>query len=89
MDQFEKPRAGRSDSRGRPRSRHGWTKLEVLDVSNGCAQDRLGGVCGTCPSSIMAAVMGIEEILRQHVAGGRGTSKPRRDQCTPHAPRED
>jgi len=43
------------------------TKLEVLDVSNGCAQIRLGGVCGTCPSSIMAAVMGIEEILRQHV----------------------
>ena len=43
------------------------TKLEVLDVSQGCARIRLGGVCGTCPSSIMAAVMGIEEILRQHV----------------------
>ena len=42
-------------------------QLEVLEVSNGCAQIRLGGVCGTCPSSIMAAVMGIEEILRQHV----------------------
>lgn len=43
------------------------TKLEVLDVAQGCAQIRLGGVCGTCPSSIMAAVMGIEEILRRHV----------------------
>ena len=43
------------------------TKLEVLDVSQGCAQIRLGGICGTCPSSIMAAVMGIEEILRRHV----------------------
>jgi len=43
------------------------TKLEVLDVSHGCAQIRLGGICGTCPSSIMAAVMGIEEILRRCV----------------------
>lgn len=43
------------------------TKIEVLDVSDGCAQIRLGGVCGSCPSSIMAAVMGIEDILRQHV----------------------
>jgi Fe-S cluster biogenesis protein NfuA len=43
------------------------TKLEVIDVSQGCAQIRLGGVCGTCPSSIMAAVNGIEEILRKHV----------------------
>jgi Fe-S cluster biogenesis protein NfuA len=43
------------------------TKLEVLDVSQGCAQIRLGGICGTCPSSIMAAVMGIEEILRRCV----------------------
>jgi len=38
-----------------------------LDVSQGCAQIRLSGICGTCPSSIMAAVMGIEEILRRHV----------------------
>ena len=42
-------------------------QLEVLDVSQGCAQIRLGGVCGACPSSIMAAIMGIEEILRRHV----------------------
>jgi Fe-S cluster biogenesis protein NfuA len=43
------------------------TQLEVLDVSDGVARIRLGGVCGTCPSSILAAVSGIEELLRQHV----------------------
>jgi Fe-S cluster biogenesis protein NfuA len=43
------------------------TQLEVLDVTNGCARIRLGGVCGNCPSSIMAAVMGIEDLLRRHV----------------------
>jgi Fe-S cluster biogenesis protein NfuA len=43
------------------------TQIEVLDVQGGCAQLRLAGVCGTCPSSIMAAVTGIEEILRRHV----------------------
>ena len=43
------------------------TQLEVVDVTSGCAQIRLGGVCGNCPSSIMAAVMGIEELLRKHV----------------------
>ncbi len=43
------------------------TQLEVLDVSDGVARIRLGGVCGHCPSSIMTAVMGIEEELRRHV----------------------
>jgi Fe-S cluster biogenesis protein NfuA len=43
------------------------TQLEVLDVDRGCARIRLGGVCGNCPSSIMAAVMGIEDLLRKHV----------------------
>jgi Fe-S cluster biogenesis protein NfuA len=33
------------------------TQIEVLDVSDGIARLRLGGVCGGCPSSIMAAVM--------------------------------
>lgn len=42
-------------------------QLEVLDVSDGVARIRLGGVCGNCPSSIMAAVMGIEQELRKHV----------------------
>ncbi len=43
------------------------TQLEVLDVTDGVARIRLGGVCGNCPSSIMAVVMGIEQELRKHV----------------------
>lgn len=43
------------------------TQLEVLDVSDGVARIRLGGVCGNCPSSIMLVVNGIEEELRKHV----------------------
>lgn len=43
------------------------TQLEVLDVTQGVARIRLGGACGTCPSSIMLVVNGIEEELRKHV----------------------
>jgi Fe-S cluster biogenesis protein NfuA len=43
------------------------TQLEVLDVTGGVARIRLGGACGNCPSSILAAIMGIEEELRKHV----------------------
>jgi Fe-S cluster biogenesis protein NfuA len=43
------------------------TQIEVLDVTDGVARLRLGGVCGGCPSSIMAVVNGIEEELRKHV----------------------
>ena len=43
------------------------TQIEVLDVTDGIARLRLGGVCGNCPSSIMAAVMGLEDLLRKHV----------------------
>jgi Fe-S cluster biogenesis protein NfuA len=43
------------------------TAIEVLDVSDGIARLRLGGVCGGCPTSIMAAIMGIEQELRRHV----------------------
>jgi Fe-S cluster biogenesis protein NfuA len=43
------------------------TLLEVLDVTDGIARIRLGGVCGSCPSSIMTVVMGIEEELRRRV----------------------
>ena len=45
------------------------TAIEVLDVRDGIVQVRLGGVCGNCPSSIMAAVMGIEQELRRLVPG--------------------
>ena len=41
--------------------------LEVLDVSDGVARVRVSGVCGSCPSSIMTVVMGIEEELRKRV----------------------
>jgi Fe-S cluster biogenesis protein NfuA len=43
------------------------TQLEVLDIDDGIARLRLGGVCGTCPSSIMLVVHGIETELRKHV----------------------
>ena len=43
------------------------THMEVLDVTNGVARIRLSGVCGSCPSSIMAVVMGIEQELRRCV----------------------
>ncbi|MBL8798873.1 MAG: NifU family protein [Planctomycetia bacterium] len=43
------------------------TAIEVLDVTDGVVRLRLGGVCGNCPSSIMAAVMGIEQELRRRV----------------------
>lgn len=45
----------------------GGTQIEVLDVADGIARLRLGGVCGICPSSIMAAVVGLEDLLRRHV----------------------
>ena len=41
--------------------------IEVLDVADGIARLRLNGVCGSCPSSIMAAIGGIEQELRRLV----------------------
>jgi len=41
--------------------------IEVVDVSDGVAQVRLGGVCSGCPSTIMTVIMGIEQELRKHV----------------------
>src|SRR5262249_41180774 len=41
--------------------------VEVLDVSEGIVQVRLTGVCGSCPSSIYAVLMGIEQELRRRV----------------------
>ena len=43
------------------------TELEVIDVTDGIARVRLGGVCGGCPSSIMAVVNGIEQELRKRI----------------------
>ena len=43
------------------------TAIEVVDVSDGVAQVRLGGVCSGCPSTIMTVIMGIEEELKKHL----------------------
>jgi Fe-S cluster biogenesis protein NfuA len=50
-----------------PALRMDGTAIEVLDVSGGVVQVRLGGVCSGCPSSVVAAIMGIEQELRRHV----------------------
>jgi Fe-S cluster biogenesis protein NfuA len=41
--------------------------IEVLDVSDGIARLRLGGVCDGCPSTIMTVINGVEQELRRHV----------------------
>ena len=43
------------------------TQIEIVAIQDGVAQLRLGGVCRSCPSSIMAVVSGIEQELRKHV----------------------
>ena len=41
--------------------------IEVLDVEGGIVQVRLNGMCGCCPSSVHAVIMGIEEELRRRI----------------------
>jgi Fe-S cluster biogenesis protein NfuA len=41
--------------------------IEVLDVSDGIAQVRLHGACGSCPGSVVTLIMGMEQELRRHV----------------------
>jgi Fe-S cluster biogenesis protein NfuA len=43
--------------------------VEVLGVDRGVVQVRLSGTCGSCPSTVRAVVMGIEEELRRRVPG--------------------
>lgn len=43
------------------------TAIEVLDVTGGIVQVRLGGVCSGCPATVMTLVMGIEQELRKHL----------------------
>ena len=43
------------------------TQIEIVDIEGGVARLRLGGVCGSCPGSIMAVVTGIEAELRKHI----------------------
>jgi Fe-S cluster biogenesis protein NfuA len=50
-----------------PALRMDGTAIEVVDVTGGVARVRLAGVCGSCPSSIMTVLMGIEQELRQRL----------------------
>ena len=43
------------------------TIIEVIEVADGVASVRLGGACGSCPSSVMALIMEIERELRRRV----------------------
>jgi len=40
------------------------TEIEVVDVSDGIAQVRFGGTCSSCPATMSALIMGIEQELR-------------------------
>jgi Fe-S cluster biogenesis protein NfuA len=43
------------------------SEIEVLAVSDGVVQVRLGGACAGCPASLMTLINGIEQELRQQV----------------------
>lgn len=43
------------------------TAVEVLGVEAGVVQVRLTGACGSCPSSVRAVTMGLEDELRRLV----------------------
>jgi Fe-S cluster biogenesis protein NfuA len=41
--------------------------IEVVAVEDGVVQVRLTGVCGCCPASVQAVILGIEDELRRRV----------------------
>ncbi len=41
--------------------------IEVLGVEDGIVRLRLGTICSTCPSTIQAVILGLEEELRRRV----------------------
>ena len=41
--------------------------IDLLSIDQGVVRVRLRGACGSCPSSIMAIIMSIEEQLRKHI----------------------
>jgi Fe-S cluster biogenesis protein NfuA len=41
--------------------------VEVVGVDAGVVQVRLGGTCSSCPATVRAVIMGIEEELRRRV----------------------
>ncbi len=43
--------------------------VEVVGVEDGVVQVRLSGTCGSCPNTVRAVLMGIEDELRKRVPG--------------------
>jgi Fe-S cluster biogenesis protein NfuA len=41
--------------------------VQLVEVVDGVARVRLGGVCNGCPSTIMAVLTSVEQELRRHV----------------------
>ncbi len=44
-------------------------QIELIDFQQGVVRLRLKGSCGACPTSTLAAIMGIEEELRRRIPG--------------------
>jgi Fe-S cluster biogenesis protein NfuA len=42
-------------------------RVEVVCIEHGVAQVRLSGTCTSCPSTVRAVLMGVEEELRKRV----------------------
>ena len=42
-------------------------EIEVLDVVDGVARVRLAAVCGSCPSTLMTVIHGIEQEVRSRM----------------------
>lgn len=47
------------------------TALEVLSVSGGVVELRLGPACSGCPATILPLIHGLEQELRRRVPGVR------------------
>ncbi len=43
------------------------TELEVVDIQDGIAQIRFGGICSSCPSSLITLIHGLEQVIRQRL----------------------
>jgi Fe-S cluster biogenesis protein NfuA len=41
--------------------------IQVLDVTDGIVRLRLGGMCASCPSSLMVVIMELEQELRKRI----------------------
>lgn len=47
------------------------TGVEVVGAEEGIVQVRLTGACGSCPSSVRAVILGLEDELTRRVPGVR------------------